>query len=52
VIELNRDGQMQQLLTLDLPEDAAYLFSLAHLDGLPLTARWIEESLQAQELMR
>jgi hypothetical protein len=25
------------------------LISLAHLDGLPLTARWVEEAIKAKE---
>jgi 2-oxoglutarate ferredoxin oxidoreductase subunit alpha len=44
VVELNRDGQMYQLLLLDDPTLQARLVSLAHLDGLPMTARWIENA--------
>jgi 2-oxoglutarate ferredoxin oxidoreductase subunit alpha len=47
VVELNRDGQMYQLLLLDQPSDQARLVSLAHLDGMPMTARWIEQAYQA-----
>ncbi len=46
VIELNRDGQMRTILASELPELATKLISLAHLDGLPLTARWVEEALR------
>lgn len=49
VVELNRDGQMKQLLTLEVPELATKLHSLAHTDGLPMTARWIIEHLLEQE---
>jgi 2-oxoglutarate ferredoxin oxidoreductase subunit alpha len=49
VVELNRDGQMQQLLALDIPAYATSLISLAHVDGLPLTACWVEDALQARE---
>jgi 2-oxoglutarate/2-oxoacid ferredoxin oxidoreductase subunit alpha len=49
VIELNRDGQLHQLLTLEVPEHAASLISLAHIDGLPLTSRWVEKALLSKE---
>ncbi len=41
VIEGNQDGQLRQLLTLYAPGLATRLKKVAHLDGLPLTARWI-----------
>jgi 2-oxoglutarate ferredoxin oxidoreductase subunit alpha len=49
VVEMNRDGQLCQMLTLFAPEHAASLISVAHLDGLPLTARWIVEQISARE---
>jgi len=49
VVELNRDGQMNQLLTLAYPEKALKLISLAHLDGMPLTAKWVVDAFTAQE---
>lgn len=45
VVELNRDGQLHQLLTLDDSEYATKLVKVAHCDGLPLTARWIREQI-------
>lgn len=45
VVELNRDGQLLQLLTLKYPGLAAKMVKTAHVDGLPLTARWIVEQL-------
>ena len=50
VVELNRDGQMHQLLTLAYPEVALKLVSLAHLDGMPLTAKWIVDAYSAKEV--
>ncbi|MFZ6027611.1 MAG: 2-oxoacid:acceptor oxidoreductase subunit alpha [Chloroflexota bacterium] len=47
VIELNRDGQMHQLLQLEYPQEVSRLVSLAHVDGLPLTARWIEDAYRS-----
>jgi 2-oxoglutarate ferredoxin oxidoreductase subunit alpha len=41
VIEMNRDGQLHQILSLASPGSAEKLISLALSDGLPLTAKWI-----------
>lgn len=49
VIEMNRDGQMHQILTIDMPEEAAKLRKLCHLDGLPLTAHWISKAFLDKE---
>ena len=49
VIEMNRDGQMHTLLSSELPELATRLESLALLDGMPLTARWVTEAINAAE---
>ena len=49
IIEANRDGQMRQILSGIMPEQAPKLRSAAHSDGLPLTARWVKETILAQE---
>lgn len=49
VVEMNRDGQLRQLLTIEAPEYATKLINGAHLDGLPLSADWIEELIVTQE---
>jgi 2-oxoglutarate/2-oxoacid ferredoxin oxidoreductase subunit alpha len=49
VIEMNQDGQMKQLLTLNFPEDASKLIQLSHSDGLPLTASWIVDGITSGE---
>jgi 2-oxoglutarate ferredoxin oxidoreductase subunit alpha len=49
VIELNRDGQLHQILRLEIPDCSMKLISLSHLDGLPLTAKWVEEQIMAKE---
>jgi 2-oxoglutarate/2-oxoacid ferredoxin oxidoreductase subunit alpha len=46
VIELNRDGQMHAILQTEMPEMATKLHSLAFMDGMPLTARWVVEAIQ------
>jgi 2-oxoglutarate ferredoxin oxidoreductase subunit alpha len=49
VVELNRDGQLHQLLTIEYPEFATRLGSIAFNDGLPPTAKWVRESILAKE---
>lgn len=49
IIELNRDGQMHSILQNELPEFASKLRSIAYLDGMPLTARWVEDRLLKEE---
>jgi hypothetical protein len=47
---MNRDGQMCQLLTIEYPKLAGKLISIAHTDGLPLTADWVEGAIKAEEV--
>lgn len=49
VVEMNRDGQLHQLLSLEYAPVCAKLISIAHLDGLPLTAHWVEDRILQQE---
>jgi len=49
IIELNRDGQMFQLMQLAYPDECVHMVSLAHIDGLPLTPRWVVEAIESQE---
>jgi 2-oxoglutarate ferredoxin oxidoreductase subunit alpha len=49
VIEMNRDGQLHQILLIETPETRAKLISLPHNDGLQITAKWVKESIQAEE---
>jgi 2-oxoglutarate ferredoxin oxidoreductase subunit alpha len=49
VVELNRDGQMHTILRTEMPEMAMKLRSLAYLDGMPLTARWLVDAFMAAE---
>ena len=49
VVELNRDGQLKQLISLEVPEYATRLIQASHSDGLPLTARWVREQIMGQE---
>lgn len=49
VIELNRDGQMHGIIQSEMPEMATKLQSLALLDGMPLTPRWIVDAINSSE---
>jgi len=49
VVEMNRDGQLSQLLTMDFPDVAYKLRKVAHMDGLPLPAKWIKKQIQESE---
>lgn len=48
VVEMNRDGQLHQLLSLAYPAQALKLKSVAFGDGLPASAKWIREGILAQ----
>lgn len=49
VLENNYDGQLNQIMRIDYPEDMTHVKSLTLGDGLPMTARWIIESISAEE---
>jgi 2-oxoglutarate ferredoxin oxidoreductase subunit alpha len=49
VVELNRDGQLHQLLQIDHCDMTDRLVSLAYLDGLPITAEYIIKSVIEKE---
>jgi 2-oxoglutarate ferredoxin oxidoreductase subunit alpha len=49
VVEINRDGQLKQILTLETPHLCTQLHQVSHIDGMPLSARWIKEQILAQE---
>jgi 2-oxoglutarate ferredoxin oxidoreductase subunit alpha len=48
VVEMNRDGQMNQLLRIEYPQFATRLKSVAYGDGLPACARWVREGILAR----
>lgn len=50
VVEVNRDGQVNQILQLEYPDQAGTLISIAHCDGLPLSARWIMQAIASKEV--
>lgn len=49
VVEMNRDGQLRQLLLVNNPGVCDKLHMVAHTDGMPLSARWVKETILAQE---
>jgi 2-oxoglutarate ferredoxin oxidoreductase subunit alpha len=50
IIEMNRDGQLCQLLTIEYPDEAKHFISVAYSDGLPLTAKFIKEAIISKEV--
>jgi 2-oxoglutarate/2-oxoacid ferredoxin oxidoreductase subunit alpha len=49
IVEINRDGQMRQILTLNFPELAPKMRKVARSNGMPLSARWIKETILGYE---
>jgi len=49
VVELNRDGQLMQLLTLFAPDQSEKLVKISKIDGLPLSAKWISNEILKNE---
>ena len=47
VIEMNRDNQLRDILRAELPQHAAKLHGVGYIDGMPLTAEWVERQLLA-----
>jgi 2-oxoglutarate ferredoxin oxidoreductase subunit alpha len=45
VVEMNRDGQLHQLLSLAYPQSALNLKSVAFGDGMPASAKWVREGI-------
>lgn len=52
VVEMNRDGQLHQLLSLEYAPVCAKLTSVAHLDGLSMTAQFVEDRINQGEAER
>jgi 2-oxoglutarate/2-oxoacid ferredoxin oxidoreductase subunit alpha len=48
IVEMNRDGQMNQLLTIEYPKIAIKFKSVAFGDGMPASAKWVREGILAQ----
>lgn len=48
VVEMNRDGQMLQILYTEYPQFAEKFRMVAHHDGLPASATWVREGILAK----
>ncbi len=48
IVEQNRDGQLNQLLTIEYPDQAIHFKSVAFGDGMPASARWVREGVLAK----
>ncbi len=49
VVEMNRDGQLHQLLVLEYPELSEKLVSLTKNNGLQIAASWIKNEITSEE---
>jgi 2-oxoglutarate ferredoxin oxidoreductase subunit alpha len=49
VVENNFDGQMAQILRIEVPGDLSHMVSLPLGDTLPMTARWIHTQIFKKE---
>jgi len=45
IVECNQDGQMKDILAKQYPQYAVKLISISHLDGLSLSAKWINKEI-------
>jgi 2-oxoglutarate ferredoxin oxidoreductase subunit alpha len=52
IVEMNRDGQLHQILSLEYAPVCAKLTSVAHLDGLSMTAKFVEDRINQGEAER
>jgi 2-oxoglutarate ferredoxin oxidoreductase subunit alpha len=48
VVEMNRDGQLNQILTIEYPQMAPNFRSVAYGDGMPASAKWVREGILAK----
>lgn len=49
VVENNRDGQMAMIMRMEYPEAATKLVPIPYCNGLPISARWLTETLLEHE---
>jgi 2-oxoglutarate ferredoxin oxidoreductase subunit alpha len=52
VVEQNRDGQMADIVRLELPAEAARVRSVRHFTGMPIDARFVRDEIMNQEAAR
>ena len=52
VVEMNRDGQMNQILTIEYSQRAPYFKSVAYGDGMPASAKWVREGILAKHTVQ
>jgi len=49
IVETNHDGQMNQLITIEMPDQALKFRSICLDNGLSLSARWVHDRIQGME---
>lgn len=48
IVEMNRDGQMNQIMLTEYPQFAVKFKSVAYHDGMPASAKWVREGVLAK----
>ena len=48
IVEMNRDGQMAQILMTEYPQLAPRFKTIAYGDGMPASAKWVREGILAK----
>ncbi|MBI5352523.1 MAG: 2-oxoacid:acceptor oxidoreductase subunit alpha [Chloroflexi bacterium] len=48
IVEMNRDGQMAQILMTEYPQYAPNFKTVAYGDGMPASAKWVREGILAK----
>jgi 2-oxoglutarate ferredoxin oxidoreductase subunit alpha len=49
VVEQNRDGQLADLIRMELPDHAGRIRKILHYDGLPIDARFVTDRIAEAE---
>ncbi len=49
VVEMNHDGQLREILSVEMPEESEKLISSTLNNGLSLTAKWIRDDILAKK---
>jgi 2-oxoglutarate ferredoxin oxidoreductase subunit alpha len=51
IVETNHDGQLNQLISIEMPDQATKFRSISLDNGLSLTALWVKEKIKGKELI-
>ncbi len=49
IVEMNHEGQLREILSIEMPEESKKFISSTLNNGLPLTAKWIRDDILAKK---